>query len=199
MIISLLRHGATEWNAQGRMQGRRDLPLSPAGRNEVARWRLPGTVARDARWVSSPLARAIETAEVLGCAQPPVEPALTEMDWGAWEGLTHDELRAQLGEEFTRNERLGLDFRPPGGESPRDVVTRVTRWLARIAATGEPLVVVTHNGVLRALLAVATGWDMTDKPPIRLQPATLHRFALARGPSLAVVECNMPLAAAPAG
>jgi broad specificity phosphatase PhoE len=137
MIISLLRHGATEWNALARMQGRRDLPLSTAGRNEVAGWRLPATVARDARWVSSPLARAIETAEVLGCAHPLVEPALTEMDWGAWEGRTHDELRAQFGEEFTRNERLGLDFRPPGGESPRDVVTRVTRWLSTVAATGE--------------------------------------------------------------
>jgi probable phosphoglycerate mutase len=197
MIISLLRHGATEWNAQGRMQGRRDLPLSAAGRNEVAGWRLPATVARDARWVSSPLARAIATAQMLGCAHPLVEPALTEMDWGAWEGRTHDELRAQFGEEFTRNERLGLDFRPPGGESPRDVVTRVTRWLTTVAATGEPLVVVTHNGVLRALLALATGWDMSGKPPIRLQPATLHRFALAREPALAVVECNVPLATAP--
>jgi broad specificity phosphatase PhoE len=62
-----------------------------------------------------------------------------------------------------------------------------------IAATGEPLVVVTHNGVLRALLAFATGWDMSRKPPIRLQPATLHRFALAHGPALAVIECNVPL------
>jgi len=132
---------------------------------------------------------------VLGCAHPLVEPALTEMDWGAWEGRTHDELRAQFGEEFTRNERLGLDFRPPGGESPRDVVTRVTRWLTTAAATGQPLVVVTHNGVLRALLALATGWDMAGKPPIRLQPAMLHRFALARGPALAVAECNVPLAA----
>ena len=46
--------------------------------------------------------------------------------------------------------------------------------------------------------ALATGWEMTGKPPIRLQPATLHRFALARGPALAVVESNVPLATAPA-
>jgi probable phosphoglycerate mutase len=72
---------------------------------------------------------------------------------------------------------------------------RVTRWLTTVAATGEPIVVVTHNGVLRALLALATGWDMSGKPPIRLRPAMLHRFALARGPALAVVECNVPLAA----
>jgi probable phosphoglycerate mutase len=67
-------------------------------------------------------------------------------------------------------------------------------WLARVAATGEPLVVVTHNGVLRALLALATGWDMSGKPPVRLQPSTLHRFALAPGPALELVECNLPLA-----
>jgi len=177
------------------MQGRRDLPLSAAGRDEVARWRLPATEARDAKWVSSPLGRAIETAEVMGCAHPLIEGALTEMDWGRWEGRTHDELRAQHGEDFTRNERRGLDFRPPGGESPRDVVTRITCWLGEVAVTGAPLVVVTHNGVLRALLALATGWDMTGKPPIRLQPAMLHRFTLARGPALAVAECNVPLAA----
>jgi len=193
MIISLLRHGPTEWNAQGRMQGRRDVPLSAAGRDEVARWRLPAVVPRGAQWVSSPLVRAIETANVLGCAHPLIEPALTEMDWGAWEGRTHDELRVEVGDDFSRNERLGLDFRPPGGESPRDVVTRVARWLAMIAASGEPLVVVTHNGVLRALLALATGWDMSRKPPFRLLPATLHRFALAHGPALAVIECNVPL------
>ena len=195
MIISLLRHGATEWNALGRMQGRRDVPLSAAGRNEVAAWRLPATVARDAKWVSSPLARAMETANLLGCAHPLVEPALTEMDWGAWEGRTHDELRAQFGDEFSRNERLGLDFRPPGGESPRDVAARVVCWLTTVAATHEPLVVVTHNGVLRAMLAHATGWDMSGKPPIRLQPATLHRFSVGAGAALQIVECNVALAA----
>src|SRR3954468_19801064 len=145
------------------MQGRRDRPLSAAGREEVARWRIPAAVPHDAQWITSPLARTIETAVVLGCAHPRIEPALTEMDWGAWEGRTHAELRAQFGGEFSRNERLGLDFRAPGGESPRDVVARVTPWLAMIAASGEPLVVVTHNGVLRALLALATDWDMSGK------------------------------------
>jgi probable phosphoglycerate mutase len=195
VIVSFLRHGVTDWNALGRMQGRRDMPLSAAGRIEVAGWRLPETVPRDARYVSSPLARAIQTAVILCGERPLIEPAVTEMDWGAWEGHRHDELRARLGAEFTRNERLGLDFRPPGGESPRDVMTRVTRWLGTVAAAGEPLVVVTHNGVLRALLAFATGWDMTGKPPVRLQPATLHRFALTPGPALTIVECNVALGA----
>ena len=85
------------------------------------------------------------------------------MDWGAWEGYTHDELRERFGDEFTRNAARGLDFRPPGGESPRDVVVRVARWLESVAKSTQPLVCVTHNGVLGALVALATGWDM---PPL---------------------------------
>jgi len=193
MIVGFIRHASTHWNAQGRMQGRRDIPLSVDGRNDAATWRLPGAIANEGRCLSSPLARAIETARLLGHRAPEVEPALTEMDWGAWEGFTHAELRARFGAEFTRNERLGLDFQPPGGESPRDVVARVARWLDSIVATPGPLVVVTHNGVLRALLALATGWDMTSKPPVRLAPASMHRFSVDRAARPAILECNVAL------
>jgi len=194
MNIAFLRHGPTEWNAEGRMQGRRDVPLSAAGRREIAAWRLPAAVARDARWLSSPLSRAVDTALELAGTQPALEPALAEMDWGAWEGYRHDELRARFGDEFTRNAARGLDFRPPGGESPRDVVARVAGWLESAATSTQPLVCVTHNGVLGALLVLATGWDMTGKPPIRLRPATVHRFTLTAGPALVVAECNVALA-----
>ena len=198
MNIAFIRHGPTEWNALGRMQGRRDIPLSVEGRQTIAQWRVPDALAVNARWLSSPLIRAVETARHLAGAEPALEPALTEMDWGAWEGFTHAALRARLGAEFERSERLGLDFRPPGGESPRDVAARVARWLDSIAATPGPLVVVTHNGVLRALLALATGWDMTSKPPVRLAPASMHRFRIDRGAAPALVECNVALARAPA-
>lgn len=193
LTVSFLRHGSTAWNEQGLMQGRRDIPLSPRGRAEVAGWQLPRTLPDPVEWVSSPLARALETARRLGGCAPRVEPALTEMDWGAWEGYGLDALQSRFGPEFTRNEALGLDFRPPGGESPRDVVARATRWLDRVAANERPIVAVTHNGVLRALLALATGWNMTGKPPIKLQRATLHQFVLDRGPKLAILACNVPL------
>jgi probable phosphoglycerate mutase len=192
VIVSFIRHGSTGWNESGRMQGRRDVPLSASGRADVAGWRLPSADA-GAHWVSSPLARAVQTARILGSAEPQIEPALTEMAWGAWEGWRLDELRERCGDAFVRNERLGLDFRPPGGESPRDVIARVSPWLARLAAADRPCVAVTHNGVLRALLAFATGWDMTGTPPVRLRAATLHRFRVAPGPSLSVVACNVPL------
>ena len=194
LTVSFLRHATTQWNTEGLMQGRRDIPLSPSGREEVARWCLPLEVGEPVEWISSPLSRAIETARQLGGSALRIEPALTEMDWGAWEGARLPELRTRLGDEFTRNEQRGLDFRPPGGESPRDVVVRVARWLNTLSRHDRPIVAVTHNGVLRALLSIATGWDMTHKPPIRLLAARVHRFALERGPKLTLVACNLPLA-----
>jgi probable phosphoglycerate mutase len=196
MIISLLRHASTAWNEEGRIQGRHDVPLSARGRTEVRAWRLPpdGEGAADAiRWVSSPLSRAVETARLLFRREPLVEGALAEMDWGDWEGLTLAELDARYGDEFRRNEARGLDFRPPGGESPREVADRVRGWLVRAAAGAGPAVAVTHKGVLRALVAVATGWDMTAKPPIRLRDAALHRFAVDADGRVSIVECNVPL------
>jgi probable phosphoglycerate mutase len=197
MIVSFIRHGRTSWNEQGRMQGRRDIPLSARGRAEVRAWHVPADPSGPAQWVSSPLRRAVETAQLLCGGEPQRESDLTEMDWGQWEGFTLRELRARFGAEFTRNEALGLDFRPPGGESPRDVQQRVRRCLARASLRGGPVVAVTHKGVLRAVLATATGWDMTSKPPVRLQPGALHRFAVDDDGTMSMLECNVPLAAGP--
>ena len=201
MIVAFLRHGSTAWNEQGRMQGRRDIPLSERGRDEVRAWRLPSASIAVApvgtTWVSSPLRRAVETAEILSGATPQCESALIEMDWGEWEGFDLDELRRRHGAAFARNEAAGLDFRPPGGESPREVRDRVMSWLAANAGQRETLVIVTHKGVLRAVLAAATGWNMIGKPPLRLQHGALHRFAVGPGGRVTVQECNVALVAMP--
>ncbi len=197
MIVAFIRHGSTAWNEQHRMQGRRDIPLSASGRAEVRTWRLPADlafpVAGAVQWRSSPLRRAVETAQILSGAPPREEPALIEMDWGEWEGYGLDELRQRFGEAFARNEAAGLDFRPPGGESPREVRERIVRWLGEVAARGEPVVAVTHKGVLRAVLAAATGWDMMGKPPVRLQSGALHWFGIDTRGRISMVECNVPL------
>lgn len=164
MKILLIRHGRTAWNKQERMQGRADIPLSPAGRAQVLGWRLPEEWI-EARWLSSPLCRATETAALLTSRPVDVEPRLIEMDWGAWEGSTLAELRAEAPEAMAANEALGLDFRPPGGESPCEVRARLESLLADL--TGH-MVCVTHKGVIRAALSLATGWDMRSKPPTRL-------------------------------
>ncbi|MEP7064063.1 MAG: histidine phosphatase family protein [Betaproteobacteria bacterium] len=194
LVVGLLRHASTAWNALGRIQGRRDIPLDAQGREQANRWRVTERASGAAQWISSPLQRAVETARLMSGREPHCEDALVEMDWGGWEGLTLAEIRARAGAEMARMEARGLDFRPPGGESPRDVQARVLSWLAqRAAAQREPLIVVTHKGVLRAVLAAATGWDMTDKPPLRLRNDALHRFAIDAAGVVSIVACNVAL------
>ena len=188
----MIRHGATAWNEAGRIQGRSDPPLSPAGRAAVAAW-APPPEAEGARWLSSPLARARETAAILSGAAVSVEARLTEADWGAWEGKSLAELRRLLGPDMADNEARGLDFRPPGGESPRDVQQRVAPLLTQLAAQGDTVVAVTHKGVIRAVYALASGWDMRGKPPAKLRDGCAQVFTVAPGGQPAVAALNVPL------
>jgi len=192
--LLLIRHGATAWNAAGRIQGRTDVPLSPRGRREVAAWRLP-EAWQDARWLASPLGRARDTAALLTDQPVAVDPRLGEMDWGAWEGQRLTALRAAAPEAMAQNEARGLDFRPPGGESPRDVCARLAELIAELAAAPTPVVAVTHKGVMRAALVLATGWDMLGKPPHRLQRDRAFTLKCFPDGRLELAGAPLPLAA----
>ncbi len=174
--FALLRHGPTAWSRAGRLQGLRDEPLDEGGRKQVASWRVPAELDGFA-WISSPLARARETAGLLGVEASP-EPLLTEMDWGDWEGRRLAEIAAAEGQALQARESLGLDFRAPGGESPREVQARVLPLLARIAKEGKPVAAVCHKGVIRAVLALACDWPMVGKPPVKLSWTAAHLFQL---------------------
>ena len=195
--LVLIRHGATQWNLDGRLQGRADPPLAPESRAAVSAWRLPpeitGAAAGDWTWLTSPLARARETAALLHAAPVSVEPALIETDWGAWEGRRLSELRAEGGAAMAAEEARGLDFQPPGGESPRQIQDRLRPLLARLAATGGPTVAVTHKGVIRALYALASGWDMTGRAPEKLRDGCAQRFLLGPGGAPETDQLNFPL------
>lgn len=191
MRLALLRHGPTEWNAERRLQGRADIPLSPAGRAAVARRRIPPELA-GLRWLASPLARARETARLLGI-EAAEEPALIEMDYGAWEGRTLAAIRAAAPVAAAANEARGLDFRPPGGESPRDVQARLSVLARRLLAEGRDTAAVTHKGVIRAALALATGWDMTGRPPLRLDWTAAHLFLLDAAGNWSLERADIPL------
>ena len=171
-LLAVLRHGETAWSAAGRIQGRTDVPLLP--RSNLI---LP-EVCRGMRVVTSPLRRCVETAALLGAPDAAQEPRIIEMDWGDWQGESLAALRERLGEAMRDNEARGLDFRPANGESPREVRHRLKSWLREVAATGEPTLAVTHRGVIRALFAEATGWDMRGKPPARLEWDAVQLFDL---------------------
>lgn len=174
MKLALLRHGDTEWSAQGRIQGRSDVPLSEAGRAALRHLDVP----QGMRVVCSPLRRCVETAELLTDSPVTREPRLIEMSWGAWEGRRLADLRGEFGEAMRANEARGWDFRPEGGESPREVLARVRGWLMELT---EPTLAVTHRGVIRAVFAAASGWDMLGKPPVKLDWSALHFFTIEEG------------------
>ena len=119
------------------------------------------------------------------------------MSFGTWEGHTIAELRVSVGERFLDAERRGLDFQPPGGESPRAVMARLGRWTTRLAVAGAPIVAVSHKAAIRALLALATGWDMTGRPPHKLDWHCVHFFTARSDGSVTVDRLNVPLTGAP--
>ncbi len=206
IAVALMRHGPTAWNAARRLQGRTDVALSPEGREAVRGWRLPETPEIDWRqrhWLASPLRRCRETAEIMlrsmECSMKPpplaIEPRLIERGFGAWEGQTLADLRARHGAKMAEWEAKGWDFRPPGGESPRDVLQRNMELLQDMLQQGRSIFCVTHRSVLRAIHAAACGWDMLGQPPAKLADGCVHQFRFSAA-GLAVERLNLPLAAA---
>src|ERR1700722_10125320 len=155
--LALLRHGPTAWTAERRLQGRTDLPLSPAGRAAVTNWHMPREVDGFA-WVTSPLKRARETAALLGHGEARTDQRLIEMSFGEWEGKRLVEISAELGPAMAALEDRGLDFCAPGGESPRQVQQRLAPFLLETGEGGVDRLAVAHKAVIRALYALATGW-----------------------------------------
>jgi len=166
MEIMLLRHGESEGNAQGRMQGRRDYPLSALGREQAA---LAAAFIGGSRLslnavYSSPLKRALETARILAqsgiCPEPLIDEDLPEIGAGSLEGLNEAEIREAQPEFMHRPLRETGDFAAYGGESYADVQARLTRFMARLEArhraSEERVLVVGHGGfhyqLVKALL-----------------------------------------------
>ncbi len=195
--LAMIRHGPTEWNANKRIQGSTDVPLGDEGRKTVRGWKLP-TELEGFIWVSSPLARARETAKilqgVLGKTHTiETDPRLREMNWGDWEGEKLDELRRRPGPEMAANEARGLDFRPPGGESPREMQNRLKPWLTDVSNSNLPVFAVTHHGVIRAIYALASGWDMTGKRPMKFRTGAVHFFHVMAGGAVRVDRMNVAM------
>jgi alpha-ribazole phosphatase len=164
----LVRHGESVWNNERRIQGNRDVELSLRGRRQTALLvsrlgaHLPGNVAAV---YTSPLRRAAETAERIAaaCGLPVVaDPDLREMSLGSWEGLTVPEIQAAFPNQYERWLEDPLAFGAHGGEDLRAFERRVERALRRMreAYPGNDLIVVSHGGVIKALLCFAMGLDI---------------------------------------
>ena len=177
MKIALLRHGPTEWNAAGRIQGRTDIALSEAGLAKMRRLRLPFAVSRV---YCSPLLRARQTAEALALADSVQDARLMEQHWGQWEGLTREQILARHGDDaFIKcGSQQGIAFRPPSGESTGELHDRVGAFLKDVAASDGDAAGVAHLGVLRAAYTLATGWAMDAPMPADLDVSKILLLSL---------------------
>lgn len=191
-MLAMLRHADTAWSRDGRVQGRTDIPIDDTARMQLSLHKVPLRFEQLAV-VTSPLLRCVQTAQQLGLAGASVEPRIAEMSWGAWEGRRLRDLRCELGVEMVANEERGWDFLPPGGESPRQVLARVQPWLDAFAVAATPTLAICHRGVIRAVFASAMQWDMTGRPPAKLDWSALQVFELAPGGGVRVAGLNIAL------
>lgn len=162
--VYYIRHGETDWNVAGRLQGHRDIPLNDKGRGQAAHCGnvLRDLLAKEGRdpaeldFVSSPLARAIETMELvrpgLGLAAEGyrIEPRLIELSFGDWEGSTIALLHQNDPVRISQREHDKWHFVPPGGESYEMVAARMKRWHHSLT---QDVVVTSHGGTCRGLMA----------------------------------------------
>ena len=159
-----IRHGETDWNVAGRLQGRRDVPLNARGREQASHCGeiLRDLFARERRdlaaldFVSSPLGRARTTMELartalgLDAGGYRIEPRLAEIGFGDWEGFTIAQLHERDPQRIAAREHDKWHFVPPGGESYEMVSARMGEWYESLRSDA---VVTAHGGTARGLMA----------------------------------------------
>ncbi len=161
--IILVRHGETEWNRVEHFRGRADVPLNGTGLFEAqATGRRIADEWRPAAIYSSPLSRAIRTAEAVAWhfdLQIQVRPALIDIDYGEWQGLTPDEARVRWPEVVDAWYRAPHTAHIPGGETLDDLRTRAMSTVNEIAKQhrGQTIVIVSHTVVNRIILLGVLG------------------------------------------
>lgn len=187
-----MRHGETKWNQEKRYQGQQDVPLSEMGARQAqqAAGRLADSGGRFL--VSSDLSRARDTAIAIGkrLDLPVVCCSLwRERDYGRWEGLTREEIRELYLEEWRKNRASPRLTEPGGGETLSDLETRAIRALEWVTAEypGQTGIVVSHGGLLRALLA----WIAHDaRPRIHLDNGGISMVQISATGTRQVVFAN---------
>uniref|UniRef100_A0A7C2J0R4 Alpha-ribazole phosphatase n=1 Tax=Ammonifex degensii TaxID=42838 RepID=A0A7C2J0R4_9THEO len=177
--LYLVRHGETIWNHALRYQGHADVPLSDRGVKQAEALARRLKDERFAAFYASDLVRALETARIIarphGGTVIPV-PALKEINFGAWEGLTRDEIKARFPEVSQQWWTVPYETRLPGGETLREVADRAVAALLEIAARheGEQVLVVSHGGTIRAAIGSLLRMDLNQYWRLRQDNTALN-------------------------
>lgn len=169
----IIRHGESEGNRSGQMQGHLDTSLSDLGREQARRtgiWLLEQGIT-DGPTIASPLRRATETAQIIAAeahlAPPQPEPALKELNVGIFEGMTLSEIRRNEPAHFARFTRESWDGVPEAETAGELAARALVSWQRMIAeanaAAGDgavPVVAVTHGGLIQWLFRTAVGFTV---------------------------------------
>ncbi len=183
--IIFIRHGETDWNVEGRLQGHVDVPINAKGRDQARRngrtlrsyLRKIGRSPDDFDWVSSPMARCTETMDLvlaeLGCPDRPyrLSETLLEMSFGTMEGLTKDELKLRDRDMMRRRRDFKWSFVPTGGESYAQLFERIKAWYHTV---DRDTVAVSHGGVSRVLRGCLQNTEPNDIPFLEVPQDRIH-------------------------
>jgi broad specificity phosphatase PhoE len=186
-LFYFVRHGETERNALGRLCGRTDVPLSEAGRRQAQLLALRFKPMPVETLYSSPLRRALETASVLGEAvgrDPVIDSRLVELNYGAWEGCTYEEISHATPEVYRAWQRDPGSIAPPGGESGEQLIERVTPFLLDVAERHQSgnVVVVCHRTVSRLIACYIMGVPLSEyRRHVPMDNAALNIFETREG------------------
>jgi len=182
-LLYVVRHGATDWNQSGRIQGHIDIPLNKTGRAQarLASIRLAAVCAT--ALYSSDLLRAYETAQIIGQAtglQVVQKPGLREINFGVWQGLSSPQIRERDPDVYAARRANPYDVAPAGAETWRHFYDRAVRAVHEILAATEAqrVIVVTHSGVCTALGLRALGFDCTGKRTFDSHNCGIHTIAV---------------------
>ena len=166
--IYFIRHGQTNWNAEGRYQGQKDIALNDFGRAQAKDngvlladlFAKNNMKASDVDWSVSPLSRAIETMDIVQQAfssdtnKVQIDNSLIEVSFGEFEGFLHNDLTSSFAKRGERGDKF-WQFRPKNGESYVDLLDRVTPFITSLK---KPSVIVSHGGIARVFRHLVTNY-----------------------------------------
>jgi len=182
-LFYLVRHGESEWNAENRLCGRTDVPLSETGRRQAKRLAERLKPIPFEALYSSPLERALETAQLISESvglQPALDPKLAELDYGQWEGRTFEEIMASDPKAYHDWDADPGQFAPPGGESGLEAQQRVVSFFDLLAAKHPQghVVVVFHKTVCRLMICHVLG----------MAPSEYRRRLVLNNAALSIIQ-----------
>ncbi len=181
--VFLIRHGVTPWNAEQRVLGQRDIPLSPTGVQQAEAAAAALASVKLGEVLSSPLQRAVQTAEIIGrdaSIEVARDPRLIDFKLGKWTGMSYGEIAAN--EEYQQFLRQPEAMTIPGGESLEEIKRRSVAAVEQALSdspSGDAVAIVTHAGVIRVLLAHYMGSPPANYHRIRVGPGSISILSFA--------------------